>query len=113
MPAGDLLQGGEGLAAVPEKQDQFRDAVAETIIYAQQLKPEVINVLPGRVLDIERKQAYLATFNENLRFAVDEFSKLGIKTVFEAKEICLSCNAVYLIHFGEKYLSKNIKIETL
>lgn len=84
VSAGDLLQGGEGLAAVPEKQTQFRDAIAETIIYAQRLKPEIVNVLPGRVSDLERKQAYLATFKENLHFAVNEFSRLGVETVFEA-----------------------------
>ncbi len=84
VDAADLLQGGEGLACVPEKRDQFRQAVAQTVDYAERLKPEAINVLPGRCLDNSRLQHYLETFKENLCFAVDAFSPLGVKTVFEA-----------------------------
>ncbi len=84
VAAADLLQGGEGLACVPEKRDQFKQAVAQTVEYAQLLKPEAINVLPGRCLDNSRLEQYLETFNENLCFAVKAFSSLGIKTVFEA-----------------------------
>jgi len=84
VDAADLLQGGEGLACVPEKRNQFRQAVAQTVDYAERLKPEAINVLPGRCLDNSRLQHYLETFKENLCFAVDAFSPLGVKTVFEA-----------------------------
>ena len=84
VDADDLLQGGEGLACVPEKQDQFRQAVAQTIEYAKLLKPEIINVLPGRCFNENRKQDYLETFKENLYFAAEAFAPLGIKTVFEA-----------------------------
>jgi hydroxypyruvate isomerase len=63
VAAGDLLTGGEGLACVPEKQAQFREAVAQTVDYAQLLKPHAINVLPGRCLNASRKPAYLATFS--------------------------------------------------
>ena len=59
-------------------------AVAQTLEYAQLLKPEVINVLPGRCFNESRKQDYLKTFKENLCFAVETFAPLGIKTVFEA-----------------------------
>ncbi len=62
VAAGDLLQGGEGLACVPEKQAQFRQAVAQAEAYARLLKPAAINVLPGRCLDAGRQQDYLTTF---------------------------------------------------
>ena len=84
VDAADLLQGGEGLACVPEKRDQFRRAVAQTVDYVELLKPQAINVLPGRCLDKSRLEHYLETFKENLCFAVEAFSPLGIKTVFEA-----------------------------
>jgi hydroxypyruvate isomerase len=84
VAADDLLHGGEGLACVPEKQDQFRQAVAQTLEYAQLLKPEVINILPGRCFNENRKLNYLETFKENLSFAIETFAPLGIKTVFEA-----------------------------
>lgn len=84
VAAADLLQGGEGLACVPEKRDQFRQAVAQTVEYARLLKPEAINVLPGRCSDKTRWEQYLQTFKENLCYAAEAFSPLGIKTVFEA-----------------------------
>ena len=84
VDADDLLQGGEGLACVPEKRDQFRRAVAQALEYARLLKPGAIKVLPGRCFNEQRKQEYLETFQENLCFAVDAFAPLGIKTVFEA-----------------------------
>ncbi|MDD2658469.1 MAG: TIM barrel protein [Methylococcales bacterium] len=84
VDADDLLQDGEGLACVPEKRSQFRQAVAQALEYAEFLKPEAINVLPGRCINENRKRDYLKTFKENLCFAVETFAPLGIKTVFEA-----------------------------
>jgi hydroxypyruvate isomerase len=84
VAAADLLQGGEGLACVPERRGQFKDALAQTVDYAQLLQPEVINVLPGRCLDNSRLEQYLEIFKENLGIAVDTFTPLGINTVFEA-----------------------------
>lgn len=84
VAADNLLQGGEGLACVPEKREQFRRAVAEAAAYARLLKPAAINVLPGCCFDASRKQEYLKTFKQNLAVAVEAFSPLGVKTVFEA-----------------------------
>ncbi|TAN70829.1 MAG: hydroxypyruvate isomerase [Methylobacter sp.] len=84
VDADDLLQGGEGLACVPEKRDQFKQAIAQSVEYAELLKPEAINVLPGRCLDNSRLAQYLETFKENLCLAALAFAPLGIKTVFEA-----------------------------
>jgi len=84
VDAADLLQGGEGLACIPRKREQFKQAVAQAVDYANLLQPEAINILPGRCLDNSQLPHYLATFKENLRFAVETFAPLGIKTVFEA-----------------------------
>lgn len=84
VAADDLLQGGEGLASVPEKQDKFREALTLAVDYAKALQPDAINVLPGRCLDTSRYPEYLSTFKRNLCLAADAFSPLGIKTVFEA-----------------------------
>jgi hydroxypyruvate isomerase len=102
VDAADLLQGGEGLAPVPEKRDQFKNAVAQTVDYAELLKPEVINVLPGRCQDKSRLAHYLETFKENLGYAVEAFSPLGIKTVFEA----VNTNDMpgFIIHSGAQML---------
>lgn len=84
VAADDLLQGGEGLAAVPEKQQKFQEALASTVEYAKILKPEAINILPGCCFDEKKLASYQSTFKENLRLALNAFSPLGIKTVFEA-----------------------------
>ena len=102
VDADDLLHGGEGLACVPEKRDQFRQAVAQTLDYAKLLKPEVINVLPGRCFNEKRKQDYLKTFTENLYFAAEAFAPLGIKTVFEA--INTHDMPGFIIHNGQQML---------
>ena len=102
VDAGDLLEGGEGLACVPEKREQFRQAVAQTLEYARLLKPEAINVLPGRCLNESRKQNYLNTFKENLYFAIQAFAPLGIKTVYEA--INTHDMPGFIIHSGQQML---------
>ena len=84
VDAADLLQRGEGLACIPGKRDQFKRAIAQAANYAELLKPEAINVLPGRCQDKKHLELYLETFKENLCFAVEVFAPLGIKTVFEA-----------------------------
>ncbi len=84
VAADDLLQGGEGLAPAPEKQAQFKVAVDLAVEYAKIIKPKAINILPGRCFDSECLTAYQDTFKDSLRYALDAFSSLGIKTVFEA-----------------------------
>lgn len=84
IDADDLLLGGEGLAAVPEKQELFLKALQQCKFYAEILKPEVINILPGRCTDKSRSTDYLTTFIHNLSLTLDTFSPMGIKTVFEA-----------------------------
>ncbi|WP_394754577.1 hydroxypyruvate isomerase family protein [Crenothrix sp.] len=100
IDADDLLQGGEGLACVPEKRQQFQHAVTQAIAYAKVLKPELINVLPGRCLTPQRHQEYLNTFKKNLIFAAQAFAPLGIKTVFEA--INTHDMPGFIIHSGEQ-----------
>lgn len=84
VAADDLLQAGEGLAAVPEKKQAFQSALAQAVSYAKVLKPVAINVLPGRCLNPERYAEYLQTFKDNIALALAAFTPLGIKTVFEA-----------------------------
>ncbi len=84
VDADTLLQGGEGLAAVPEKRSNFQRAVEQALRYADVLRPAAINVLPGRCLNTERLAEYRATFLENLDYAVRAFAGQGIVTVFEA-----------------------------
>ena len=103
VDAGDLLQGGEGLACVPEKRNQFLQAVDQAVSYAQILKPEAINILSGCCHIENKNQDYLETFLGNLRYATEIFASLGIKTVFEA--INTHDMPGYMIHSGQQMLS--------
>jgi hydroxypyruvate isomerase len=100
IDADDLLQGGEGLAAVPEKQQQFLIALAQCKTYAEILLPEAINVLPGRCIDQQRIADYLSTFKKNLSLALATLTPLGIKTVFEAINTQDMPN--FIIHNGKQ-----------
>ncbi len=103
VDAGNLLQGGEGLAAVPEKQQQFEQALQQSKTYAEILKPEAINILPGRCISNSARRAeYLETFINNLSLAADTFSTLGIKTVFEA--INTDDMPGFIVHTGPQML---------
>jgi hydroxypyruvate isomerase len=102
VAADDLMQGGEGLASVPEKRALFKTALQQAVNYANVLKPETINILAGRCFNIEREEQYLKTFKENLLLAVEQFAPLGIKTVFEA--INTKDMPTFLIHDSEQQL---------
>ncbi len=49
VPAGDLLQGGQGLAGIPGKEQDYQQALDLCVSYAEVLKPRCVNVLAGRV----------------------------------------------------------------
>lgn len=84
LPAGDLVAGGAGLAAVPERQAQFDAALREALDYAAAVRPQCVNVLPGRLAEgVSREQA-LATLEANLREAAERFQALGIRVLCEA-----------------------------
>ena len=84
LPAGDLMQGGPGLASVPERQRAFDEALQEALTYAAMARPQCVNVLPGRLADgISRDQA-LDTLAGNLRKSAEAFAQLGIRVLCEA-----------------------------
>ena len=84
LPAGDLMQGGAGLAAVPERQREFDAALQEALTYAAMARPQWVNVLPGRLGEgVSREQA-LETLADNLRKSAEAFAQLGIGVLCEA-----------------------------
>lgn len=84
VPAGDLMQGGEGLACVPARQAEFNEALALCQTYARGLQVRCVNVLPGRCFDEAQHTLYYQTLQRNLRQAADAFQSMGIVTTFEA-----------------------------
>lgn len=84
VPAGDLMGGGPGLAAVPARQAEFDAALDEALTYAAMVRPQRVNLLPGRLAEgVSREQA-LGCLAANLRRAAEAFALLGIGLVCEA-----------------------------
>lgn len=84
LPAGDLMQGGDGLACVPARQAEFDQALQEALSYAAMVRPQTVNVLAGRLpAGVAREQA-LATLITNLRRTAEAFQALGIRVCCEA-----------------------------
>lgn len=84
LPAGDLMSGGAGLAAVPACQAEFDKALQEALTYAAVVQPMCVNVLPGRLVDGVSREEALRTLAANLRKAAEAFQVLGIRVLCEA-----------------------------
>ena len=84
LPAGDLMNGGPGLAAVPARQTEFEAALQQALSYAAMVRPALVNVLPGCLAEgVEPEQA-LVCLVDNLRKTAEAFQLLGIGVVVEA-----------------------------
>lgn len=84
LPAGDLMQGGAGLASVPQRQDEFNLALQQALTYAAMVRPQSVNVLAGKLAaGVTQAQAWECLVG-NLRRTAQAFSALGIGVVCEA-----------------------------
>lgn len=84
VPAGDLMQGGDGLAGVPGREQLFERAVMQTVPYAQQLGVRRINVLAGRQPEDGDLLHCLHTLAANARYAAEVFHGIDVVTTLEA-----------------------------
>ncbi len=84
VPAGDLLEGGAGLAGVPGREVHFDRALRDALAYARIARPQRVNVLPGRLLEGTSREAALDTLADNLAAAASAFAELGVGVVCEA-----------------------------
>lgn len=84
VPAGDLMAGGDGLACVPGREADFREAVAQAAAYAGALGVPTVNVLAGRRPAAHSVEACEAVLERNLAHAVAAFRALDVATVLEA-----------------------------
>lgn len=83
VPAGDLMQGGNGLAGVPGQETAFEHAVKLALEYATALQVPTVNILAGRQpLDADLLPC-LEVLSRNLVWASDMFAGEGIVPVIE------------------------------
>lgn len=84
LPVGDMQQGGPGLAGVPDRQAEFASALQLALEYAQVLRPQKVNVLPGRLAAGVDRATALTILAANLKNTAEVFAPLGIGVVCEA-----------------------------
>ncbi|WP_199101431.1 hydroxypyruvate isomerase family protein [Aquitalea sp. ASV11] len=83
-PAGDLMQGGAGLAGNPGKEAEFASGLQQCLHYATQLGVEAVNILPGRLAEGCSRTQALATLSANLLMAADLLGQHHIRCTVEA-----------------------------
>lgn len=83
FPVGDLMRGGEGLAAVPGREAEFEKAAATARRYARILQPRAMNLLAGRPRAGLDRGACEAAFRESLERAHAVTRELGIRLLTE------------------------------
>lgn len=83
FPVGDLMHGGEGLAAVPGRETEFEAAITKAREFAAILQPQAMNLLAGRPGLQHDRALCEALFKANLRKAHSLTRELGIKLLIE------------------------------
>src|SRR5690606_32525398 len=84
LPAGDLLQGGAGLAAVPARQDGFDGDLREALPCGAGARPPCENALPGRLVEGVSGEQAVAARAVSLRKSAEAPALLGIRVLDEA-----------------------------
>jgi hydroxypyruvate isomerase len=84
LPAGDFSTGVRGIAGLPGRAAEFREAVKKGRDYAQALGARKTNVLAGVPPPDAKRQDCLAQLAENLGHAAEALNPFGIRVVVEA-----------------------------
>lgn len=83
VPAGDLMQGGDGIAGLPGAESQFSQALDLAIEYANALCVPRVNILAGRNPIEVDAELCLKTLISNLKYACMKLTDQHIQPVFE------------------------------
>jgi hydroxypyruvate isomerase len=81
MPPGDWNAGERGLAALPQREDEFRAGVDRAASFAQALGCDAVHAMAGIVGDIQA--ANVARYIANVRIAADVFEPIGVRLLLE------------------------------
>lgn len=86
LPAGDWAAGERGIAVLPERQEEFRDGVAQALTYVEALRgaqPPLVNCLVGKLPQDADPQEARGTLVENLRHAATALAGVGVTLLIE------------------------------
>ncbi|MFM9887368.1 MAG: 2-oxo-tetronate isomerase [Burkholderiales bacterium] len=83
MPPGDWGKGERGTAALPGREQEFRDAIAKALEFAAVLDCSQVHVMAGLAAPGADRAAMRRTYVENLRYAAGEAAKQGVNVLIE------------------------------
>lgn len=81
LPPGDWDRGERGLAALPERKDEFRRSVATALTYADALGTRRLHMMAG--LADRANPAHQSAYRDSLAFAADAAGEKGILLLIE------------------------------
>ncbi len=82
-PPGDLAAGDRGLAALPDRRDEFRATIDRGLAYAGALGCRLMHVMAGVVPSSMDRAATTACFVENLAWAAGRAAACGVRVLIE------------------------------
>ncbi|MBD1566177.1 hydroxypyruvate isomerase family protein [Vibrio sp. SA48] len=105
MPPGDWGAGERGIAALPTREEEFRDNTSTALEYALTLRCKKVHAMSGLVDSRYTYEEHLNSFLANIRFAADLFAEHGIDVLIEPLNnrdvpnyfISHQCDAVELV----------------
>ncbi|HEY8607427.1 MAG TPA: 2-oxo-tetronate isomerase [Noviherbaspirillum sp.] len=83
LPPGDWEAGERGIASLPGREEEFREATARALQYAKKFGTPYLHAMAGIVPAGADTEAYRRTFIENLKYAAAECAQLGINLLIE------------------------------
>ncbi|WP_406734360.1 hydroxypyruvate isomerase family protein [Vibrio scophthalmi] len=83
MPPGDWDAGERGFAAIPGREEEFKQSVETALLYAQALNCKKVHAMSGIVDAKFTRQQHVETFINNIRYAADKFAKYDIELLIE------------------------------
>ncbi|MEX1146845.1 MAG: TIM barrel protein [Sphingomonadales bacterium] len=83
VPLGDFMAGGAGLSGVPGREEDFRQAVVNTLEAARRLRARFVNLGGSRLPNGLEPATALETYRRNLSLAVDLCRAAGVLALVE------------------------------
>ncbi|WP_336941105.1 2-oxo-tetronate isomerase [Vibrio cholerae] len=83
MPPGDWDAGEKGFAALPGREQEFKQSVATALMYAKALSCKKVHAMSGIIKPAYSMQQHIDTFIANIRYAADTFAVHGIDVLIE------------------------------
>lgn len=82
-PPGDWDAGERGIAALPDRVSEFRQSIDRALEYARALNCKTLHVMAGLVGEADDRDAMMACYIENVRYAADQCRGEGMTVALE------------------------------